>query len=248
MLQGDRKKQLVMKKQFGWMTVAVVPMLAAVAVIAAAAVPMLAAMLAGISLTAIPASAQAQAPAGWKVRVDYSARAADPDGAGQIQFVEEKGGYHATNPQAAAYWNPANTATGNYSVKGTFTVLRETSHAEYYGLIFGGQNLDGAQQNYLYFMVAGNGRWLFKRRAGEDTEEIGGPSPNPAVKTPDAKGQSTNALAVRVLADKIECVINGTVVHTAAKSGPAAKTDGIYGFRINHLLDVQVDGFGMSKL
>jgi len=222
---------------------------AMVAVAAMTAVVVMVAVVVAVAVTTLGAiPAQAQAPAGWKLRVDYSARAADPDGGGPIQFVEENGGYHATNPQAAAYWNPANTAAGNYSVKGTFTVLRETSHAEYYGLIFGGNNLDGANQNYLYFMVAGNGRWLFKRRVGDDTEEIGGPSPNPAVKTPDAKGQSTNALAVRVLADKIECVINGTVVHTAAKSGPAAKTDGIYGFRINHLLDVQVDGFGMSKL
>jgi len=26
-----------------------------------------------------------------------------------------------------------------------------------------------------------------------------------------------------------------------------AKTDGIYGIRINHLLEVQVDGFSVSK-
>jgi hypothetical protein len=32
------------------------------------------------------------------------------------------------------------------------------------------------------------------------------------------------------------------------KTGPAAKTDGIYGIRINHQLDVQIDGFGVSKM
>jgi len=26
-----------------------------------------------------------------------------------------------------------------------------------------------------------------------------------------------------------------------------AKTDGIYGLRVNHQLEVQIDGFGMSK-
>jgi hypothetical protein len=224
-----------MRNQFG-STLMSAAMLAALAAVT---------MLVGIS-AAIPA--MAQAPKGWKLRVDGGSNASDPDGAGQIKFVEEKGGFHATNPQAAAYWNPANTITGNYSLKGTFSVLRPTSHAEYFGLIFGGSGLDGAKQNYLYFMVAGNGRWLFKRRVGDDTEEIGGPEPNKAVKTPDASGKYTNALEVRVLADKIECVINGTVVHTAPKTGEAAKTDGIYGFRVNHLLDVQVDGFAMSKL
>ena len=215
--------------------------LTGVSLLAVVAVVIAAALLAGVP-------AQAQAPAGWKLRVDGSTRASDPDGAGRITLVAEKGGFHATNPQAATYWNPANTATGNYSLKGTFSVLRPTAHAEYYGLIFGGNGLDGANQNYLYFMVAGNGNWLFKRRVGEDTEEIGGPAPNQAVKTPDASGKATNALEVRVLADKVECVINGTVVHTAPKSGKAAKADGIYGFRINHMLDVQVDGLAVSRL
>ena len=60
-------------------------------------------------------------------------------------------------------------------------------------------------------------------------------------------GTSTNALEVRVKADKIEFVVNGTVVNTTPKTGPAAKTDGIYGIRVNHMLEVQVDGFALSK-
>ena len=81
-----------------------------------------------------------------------------------------------------------------------------------------------------------------------DTENVAGPTPNNAVKQPDASGKSTNALAVRVLADKTEYIVNGTVVHTSPKSGKTAKTDGIYGLRVNHLLEVQVDGFALSKL
>jgi hypothetical protein len=42
-------------------------------------------------------------------------------------------------------------------------------------------------------------------------------------------------------------VVNGTVVHTEPKSGATAKTDGIYGIRVNHLLEMQIDGFGISK-
>jgi len=67
------------------------------------------------------------------------------------------------------------------------------------------------------------------------------------VKKPDATGKSTNALEVRVGADKIDFVVNGVVVNTQPKSGATAKTDGIYGIRINHLLEVQVDGFAASK-
>ena len=52
---------------------------------------------------------------------------------------------------------------------------------------------------------------------------------------------------MRVGADKIDFVVNGVVVNTQPKSGATAKTDGIYGIRINHMLEVHVDGFGMSK-
>ena len=65
------------------------------------------------------------------------------------------------------------------------------------------------------------------------------------VKKPDETGKSTNALEVRVGADKVDFVVNGTVVHSEPKTGVLAKTDGIYGIRINHLLEVQIDGFGV---
>ena len=203
--------------------------------------------MAAVALLAA-ATLSAQSPKGWKLRADNSARASDPDGAGAIKFFEEKGGFHATNPQAATYWNPANTTAGNYSLKGTFSVLRPTSHAEFFGLMFGGSDLEGARQSYLYFMVSGDGNWLLKRRMGNDTENVAGPTANSAVKRPDASGKSTNVLEVRVRADKIEYVVNGTVVHTTLKSGKTSKTDGIYGFRVNHLLEVQVAGFALSKL
>ena len=48
-------------------------------------------------------------------------------------------------------------------------------------------------------------------------------------------------------ADKIDYVVNGTVVTSTPKTGATAKTDGDYGIRVNHLLEVQVDGFGVSK-
>ena len=82
----------------------------------------------------------AQAPPGWKLRTDRSMSAADPDAAGPIKFVTMGTGFHATNPQAAVYWNPANTVTGNYTLKGTFTLVRPSSHTNYYGLVFGGQD------------------------------------------------------------------------------------------------------------
>ena len=45
--------------------------------------------------------------------------------------------------------NPANSATGAYTVKGTFKLVRPSNHTNYYGLIFGGSNLDGPNQSYI---------------------------------------------------------------------------------------------------
>jgi hypothetical protein len=190
----------------------------------------------------------AQAPKGWKLRGDRSMSAEDPDAAGAIKFVEMGSGFHATNPQAAVYWNPANTVTGNYTLKGTFKLIKTSGHSEYFGLIFGGSGLEGPAQSYVYFMVESEGTWLIKSRNGSSTMQIASSgSPSDAVKKADASGMSTNALEVRVMPDKVEFLVNGKVVNTTPKTGQTAKTDGIYGMRINHMLEVQVDGFALSK-
>ena len=170
-----------------------------------------------------------------------------PGCAGDIKFVTSGSGFHATNPTAAVYWNPSNTASGNYTLKGTFTLMKPSGHNNYYGLVFGGSDLEGAQQSYIYFLVAQNGSWLIKRREGEATSNVAPKTPNDAVKKPDESGKSTNALEVRVSADKIDYVVNGTVVTSTPKTGATAKTDGIYGIRVNHLLEVQVDNLAVSR-
>ena len=185
-------------------------------------------------------------PAGWKMRVDRSTNAQDPDAAGTIKFVTMGTGFHATNPQAAVYWNPANTANGAYTLKGTFTLMKPSGHTNYYGLVFGGNDLGGPAQSYLYFMVAQDGTWMIKQRAGYETIDVAR-SASDAVKKPDATGKSINALEVRVMADKVDYLVNGVVVRSTPKNGPTAKTDGMYGLRVNHLLEVQIDGFAVSK-
>jgi hypothetical protein len=190
----------------------------------------------------------AQTPAGWKQRLDRSTSASDPDAAGTVKFVTMGSGFHATNPQAAVYWNPANTATGNYTVKGSFRLVKPSNHTNYYGLVFGGSNLDGPTQSYLYFTVAQDGTWLLKRRDGDaNAPTIAGKTATDAVKKPGADGSSVNDLEVRVQASKIDYVVNGTVVHSTPKTGMTANTDGLAGIRVNHMLEVHVDNFSIQK-
>jgi len=197
-----------------------------------------------LSLALTPLAAQTTA--GWKVRADRSTSATDPDGAGKIQFMAMGKGFHAINPQAAVYWNPANTAKGAYTVKGTFTLNEPSNHNNYYGLTFGGSNLEGPGQSYLYFLIAQDGSFLVKRRAGDaKTDDVVAKTPHAAIKKPDASGKSVNQLEVRVLADKVDYAVNGTVVGSSPKAG--LTTDGIWGIRVNHFLNVAIDDIGVTR-
>jgi hypothetical protein len=203
-------------------------------------------MTALVAACALPLAAQA--PAGWSVRVDRSQSAADPDNTPNLKFMTMGTGFHVTGGPAGVFWNPANTATGDYTAAATFTLMKPSGHVNYYGLVFGGGDLAAASQNYIYFLVAQNGMFLIKHRSGDQTHDIQPATKNDAVRTPGADGKSVNMLEVRVAGNTISYVVNGTVVHTTPKSGMTAKSDGIVGVRINHQLDVHVDGFVVKKM
>lgn len=214
-------------------------------------------------VAALAAPIFAQTPAGWKVRADRSTSATDPDAAGDIKFTTIAGGFRANNPTAAIYWNPANTAKGNYTLRGTFKLLEPSPHTNFYGLFVGGRELEGMDQNYLYFVVAQDGSFLIRKRAGDRMPDPNAPvkgrggkgpqaitenvarAPHEAVQKPGADGTSTNTLEIRVAGDTLNFAVNGTVVHTMPKADLV--TDGIYGSRVNHRLNVDITDFGIVR-
>jgi hypothetical protein len=203
------------------------------------------AVICALLFVASAPSLLAQAPRGWMLRADGSTNPSDPDKPGAIQFMAMTAGFHVVTPQAGVFWSPTNTATGTYALKGTFTLNKPSSHPNYYGLVFGGSGLEGAAQRYTYFLVAQNGTWLLKQRQGNDVRDIVARTQHAAVRRPDSSGRAVNDLEVRVGADKVEYVVNGTVVHSAPKT-PTTGTDGLYGFRVNHELDVEVKGLAVE--
>ncbi len=159
---------------------------------------------------------------------------------------------HVTAGPPATYWNPANMASGSYTVKATFTQTKAPAHPEAYGVFMGGTKLDSDDQNYLYCVVFGTGMYSIKHRFGGEVHTLVDRKASDALHKADAAGKATNEIAWKVDANNVSCVINGTAVETFPRSavigpGKLESTDGIYGIRVNHNLDVHIAGFGMTK-
>jgi hypothetical protein len=95
------------------------------------------------------------------------------------------------------------------------------------------------------FVVAQDGTFQVRQRNGRQVTTVSAPMANAAVRRPGANGQSSNALEVRVAGDTISYVVNGTVVHSGPKG--SVGTDGLTGVRVNHVLNVHVEGFAVGK-
>jgi len=175
-------------------------------------------------------------PSGWKGRLDSG----DKTLAG-VKASQMGGGVHFMTGPAGIYYKPADKGTGAYETHATFTQMEPAAHPEAYGLFIGGANLDAAGQKYTYFIVRQDGKYMIKRRAGADTPTVVDWTDSAAIKKPDSSGKMSNTLAIEVGKDKVRFLVNGTEVSTA----PAAQVDtaGIAGLRINHNLNVHVEGF-----
>ncbi len=180
-------------------------------------------------------------PAGWSMRPDNAANKPE-----SVNFVAMGPGYHVTSGNTAAiYWNPANTATGNYTISATFGV-RSTPMHDAVGLVFAGNDLSGDIGNYAYFLVFGDGSFAVKHRAGPnnktDVHTIIAQTKNAAIKAADKDGGSaSNKLTVKAGADSVRFLVNDVQVGAVdAKSGLAGA--GTFGFRVNHGISVHVAG------
>ena len=195
-----------------------------------------------------------------------------PGWTGKIDANEEKAGQTLKNAKlagdaktlqvttgpAVTYWNPANKAAGDYTVKATFTeekYMGLNNHPHPYGLFIGGSDMGTDKQSYLYCMAYGDGRFIVRGFSGDTTFRLNAPrgEPNAAINKASGVGASvTQEIALSVKGDKIECAINGQTVGTYDKSavvGPnkLTSTDGVYGIRFGHNTDAVVKGLALTK-
>lgn len=206
-------------------------------------------------MVAVPAGAQANTdpdvasaqgndpmPAGWSMRLDKPTASK-----ATLRFVTMGPGLHVTSGPAAIYWNAVNTMSGPFTAEVTFTQTKAPTHAEAFGIIWAGKNLDAENQDYMYFIVRGDGKYMIKHRAGTVTHEIAPWTEHAGVAKQNAAGSAKTTLKVEATATGTKLYANGELVTELPLSGMTASTNGIVGLRVNHNLDVHVSGFSVTK-
>ena len=185
---------------------------------------------------------------GWHGRTDRSDQKIS-----EVKFVQMGTGFHLTGGPHAILWNSDHKASGDYTVKARITKTpRSTStHEESYGVFIGGDDLNGSRQNYLYCVVFGTGNVMVRHRDGGDTHTLLGKTANPAVTKMGERG-ATDEIAMWVRSGRVGCSVNGTEVFSAAAPdmigpGKLVSTDGVFGIRASHNLDLHIEGPTVTK-
>jgi hypothetical protein len=162
-----------------------------------------------------------------------------------------------TTGPAVAYWNPANTASGDYTVKATFTepkYMNLNNHPHPYGIFIAGNDMGSGNESYLYCAAYGNGRFIV-RGFGPGAFQMNGfqGDANAAVHKAAGVGEPvTQEIALSVKGNRVECSINGAVVAgydkpAVVSAGKLKSADGTYGLRFAHNTEVEVKGLTVTK-
>jgi hypothetical protein len=221
-----------------------------------------AALVATVSLSAQQATPPAQAgdadrkvagggimAPGWAGNIDTSAAKAG----GKIEdskFVLEGGKIAITTGPAGNYWNPANVAKGDYTVKATFhepSYMNLNDHPHPYGLFIGGNDLGTPEASLLYCAPYGNGTFIVRGFGPAAFQMNGRGGAHEAIKKVEKGQPVTQDVMWSVRGGRAECSINGVVVagyNTAelVGAGKLKSLDGVYGIRAAHNVDLVVTG------
>lgn len=193
---------------------------------------------------------------GWTGQIDAKEAEAGMT-INSAKFTKEGDAFHVVTGPAVTYWNPQNKATGDYSVKATFTeaqYMNLNQHPHPYGIMIAGNDLGTDKQSYLYCAAYGNGTFIV-RGFGPAPFQVNGrrATEDPAVNKAAAKGEPvTQEIALSVKGDKVECSINNKVVGSYDKAsvvgeGKLKSTDGVYGVRFGHNTEVKVSKLAITK-
>jgi hypothetical protein len=190
---------------------------------------------------------------GWTGKVDAKA-AGQGLGPKDSKFEKQGDVIHLTIGPATTYWNPANVVKGDFTVKATFTEPKQDfSHPHPMGLFIGGSKLGTPDQSLMYCVAYRSGNFLVRRCNGDTVTSLVARTPHDAVKKAAGPTDSvTQEIAWVVKGGKAECVINGTSVWSSPVAdlvgpGKLESTDGVWGIRVSHNMDLTVANLSAAK-
>jgi hypothetical protein len=190
-------------------------------------------------------------PAGWSYRLeDATASIAN------AKFVAMGSGFHFSTGPAGIYWREADAVTGSFHTLATFVQTKAPMHPEAYGIFVAGKDLKSGTASYVYLIVRGDGMYSIRQggAAGSPSTNLttggnrNGWLASDAVVKQDSAGKATNKLEVAgdAATKKLKFSVNGKQV--AEIDAPGGSVAGLVGIRMNHNLDVHVDGFAVHKM
>lgn len=199
----------------------------------------------------IPQGVNFEVPEGWQVRLDHEMEGviiSSKLDSSDIYFVNMTPGWHITTGPAGIFYHPLNTASGSFGIKTELRFFNPGDrNREGYGLFWGGANLDGDDQTYMYFLLRNTGEFLIKKRMGENTEVVKEWTVSDAiVKYGDNEESSVlNVLQVMVDEENVSFYINDEKVATVSASG--INSDGIFGLRVNHSVNLHISDLALAE-
>ena len=183
-------------------------------------------------------------PAGWSAIPDRGTT-------DQISYVLAGDIYHFAMGPGGTFYNSDWTKSGNYQFSARLTQMQAPTHPISYGLMIGGSDLASPNETYSYFLVRNRGEYFIANREGDRTwfsprifssklpVTVVEWTAHPAIVKQGADGRQTNTLGIQVTGDEVVFKVNGVEVRRLPKG--KIHTAGMYGFRIGHNLDVDVD-------
>jgi hypothetical protein len=192
---------------------------------------------------------------GWTGMIDAKEKTAGMT-LESAKLSKEGDGLKVTTGPAVTYWNPANKATGDYTVKATFNepkYMNLNDHPHPYGIMIAGNDLGTDQQSYLYCAAYGTGKFIVRGFGPAPFQLNGRGAEDPAVNKAAGAGEPvTQEIALTVKGNKVECSINNKVVASYDKAalvvpGRLKSTDGVYGIRFAHNTEAIVTGLTVTK-
>lgn len=213
------------------------------------------------TLLAVPLAAQSdpdknvagsgKLPPGWSARLDRTTATL-----ANLSFAPMGAGLHVTTGPSGILWREADAATGSFHTIATITQTKKPQHPEAYGIFVAGKNLNGADASYVYLIVRGNGMYTIRKGGAIGALSVnlttGGDAngwlASDAVAKEDEAGKAKNVIEVAgdAATKKLTFTVNGKVVGVV--DAPGGDITGMVGLRVNHNLDLHIDGFAVHKL